>query len=393
MDLTAHSPLQARSVVPWKQQINFASALLLHSCITVLAKELLNLITIAWRLANRYLRHDEDSIRSSIVLDAYTPILSKDADGEQSELYFTNTGVLLLASTLAASVSMNLLLSSLTLNLLVASTFVTCFFASLASCHKTPMLPILALRRAGRFIWSDTPFVNFFSVIYIATVLHGQATLRLQDYITFRAIAVLELAFMKAQLASAQPDEQIALLRRLLASEWVIVPSNVRSSRALSQPYAKANRESVVAFTTAQRLAVMLIKSTPGYHRGCLRGPAGPAILPLPAIGSHIEDVASGWCVYRPGADVLVLEDALVREQAKSMWMRFLQYAHGCLLRKLNKVRVVYLLRTSEGNEWHGGKQTTRTWRANINLVTGISGKELRRKCPGTQLDGTCVVE
>ncbi|OQO11180.1 hypothetical protein B0A48_05436 [Cryoendolithus antarcticus] len=393
MDLTAHPPLHARSIVPWKQQINFASALLLHSCITVLAKELLNLITIVWRLANRYLRHDEDSIASSVVLDAYTSILSKDADGEQSELYFTNTGVLLLASTLAASVSMNLLLSSLILNLLVASTFVTCFFASLASCHKTPMLPILALRRAGRFIWSDTPFVNFFSVIYIATVLHGQATLRLQDYITFRAIAVLELVFMKAQLASAQPDEQITLLTRLLASEWVIVASNVRSSRALSQPYAKANRESILAFTTAQRLSVMLVKSTPGYHRGCLRGPAGPAILPLPAIGSHIEKISSGWCVYRPGTDVLVVEDALVREQAKNMWMRFLQYTHGCLLRKLDKVRVVYLLRTSEGNEWHGGKQTTRTWRANINLVTGISGKELRRKCPGTQLDETCVVE
>jgi hypothetical protein len=58
-------------------------------------------------------------------------------------------------------------------------------------------LPILSLRRAGRFIWSDTPFVNFFSLIYIATVLRGQSTLRLQDYITFRSIAVLELVFYK----------------------------------------------------------------------------------------------------------------------------------------------------------------------------------------------------
>ncbi|KAK6432807.1 hypothetical protein LTR95_011024 [Oleoguttula sp. CCFEE 5521] len=351
MDSTTPLILHTRSIVPCKQQINFASALLLHSRITVLTRELLNLVTIAWRLATRQLRHNENSIASSIVFDAYTSILSKDADGEQSELYFTNTGFLPLASTLAASVSMNLLLSSLTLNLLVASTFVTCFFASLASCHKTPMLPILALRRAGRFIWSDIPFVIFFSVIYIATVLHGQATLRLQDYITFRAIAVLELVFMKAQLASAQPDEQITLLRRLLASEWVIVSSNVSSSRALSQPYGKVNRESIFAFTTAQRLSVMLVKSTPGYHRGCLQGPAGPMILLLPAIGSHIEGISSGLCVYRPGADVLMIEDALVREQAKNMWMRFLQYAHGCLLRKLNKVRVVCLLRTSEGNE------------------------------------------
>lgn len=222
--------LQTRSIVPWKQQINFASALLLHSCLTVLTKEALNLITITWRILLRFLQTRRRTARNftistSIVLDAYTSILSHDADGDQSELYFTNTGAFLLAATLAASVSMNLLLSALTLNVVVASTFVICFFASVASSHKTSMLPILALRRAGRFIWSDTPFVNFFSVIYIATVLQGQATLRLQDYITFRAIAVLELVFMKARLASADAGEQLELLKRLLASEWVIASS------------------------------------------------------------------------------------------------------------------------------------------------------------------------
>jgi hypothetical protein len=86
-------------------------------------------------------------------------------------------------------------------------------------------LPILSLRRAGRFIWSDTPFVNFFSLIYIATVLRGQSTLRLQDYITFRSIAVLELVFIKANLAASTPEKQVRLLRQLIESEWVAVNS------------------------------------------------------------------------------------------------------------------------------------------------------------------------
>jgi hypothetical protein len=81
----------------------------------------------------------------------------------------------------------------------------------------------MALRRAGRFIWSDTPFVSFFSVIYIATVLHGQSTLRLRDYVTFRSIAVLELIFMKAKLAASNAEKQMELVRQLVASEWIVV--------------------------------------------------------------------------------------------------------------------------------------------------------------------------
>lgn len=137
----------------------------------------------------------------------------------------------------------------------------------------------------------------------------------------------------------------------------------------------------------------MLLKTSISYHRGCLRGPLGPVILPLPAIGSHIEDISAGWRLYRPGADVLVLADAPPQDQAKGSWKRFIHWAHGCLLRKLNKVRVVYLLRMREGNEWTGDKATLRRWRSNINLVTGISGNELKRKCPGTQVEGTCAVE
>lgn len=222
------------SSIPWTTQINFASALLLHSCITVILKETFNVLEISRRLLLRFWfsnvprRSDDrfkDQIRTSIVLDAYTSIFSHDLEGELAELYFTNTGFVLLAVSLASSVAMNLLLSSKLLNTVVATTFGVAFIASLINGEKEFTLPILALRRAGRFIWSDTPFVNFFSLIYIATVLQGQSTLRLQDYITFRSISVLELVFMKAKLAASSPEKQVRLMRQLVESEWVALNS------------------------------------------------------------------------------------------------------------------------------------------------------------------------
>jgi len=209
------------SQIPWTAQINFASALLLHSCITVILKEAFNVLEVSRRLLIRFwnsliLRRSDDrfkdQIRTSIVLDAYTSIFSHDLEGELAELYFTNTGFVLLAVSLASSVAMNLLLSSKLLNAFVATTFGVAFLASLINGEKEIILPILALRRAGRFIWSDTPFVNFFSLIYIATVLRGQTTLRLRDYITFRCIAVAELVFMKAKLAASTPEKQVRLM-------------------------------------------------------------------------------------------------------------------------------------------------------------------------------------
>lgn len=171
------------------------------------------------------------SNETSAILDAYTSIFSGDIDGELAELYFTNTGMALLAASLASSVTMNLLLSSLALNMIVAGTFGLTFVASLAVGHHAKYtLPFMALRRAGRFIWSDTPFVNFFSLIYIATVLNGQSTLRLQDYVTFRSIAVFELVFMKAKLASADVQTQVALMRKLIGTERIILHA-VRAAR------------------------------------------------------------------------------------------------------------------------------------------------------------------
>ena len=215
-------------------QINFASALLLHSCMTVILKETVNVLEISRQLLLR-LRNARtprksanrvrDRIETSIVLDAYTSVFSRDVEGELAEYYFTNTGFVLLMVSLASSVAMNLLLSSKLLNTVVATTFGAAFVASLVIADKGITLPILALRRAGRFIWSDAPLVNFFSLIYIATVLEGQPTLRLQDYVVLRSIAVLEMIFMKAKLAASSPERQERLMRQLVESEWIVIHS------------------------------------------------------------------------------------------------------------------------------------------------------------------------
>jgi hypothetical protein len=78
------------SPVPWTQEINFGSALLLHSCITVFLKEINNGFVVLFRLAFRH--RDKAGIQTSVVLDGYTSVFSRDHEGELAELYFTNLG-------------------------------------------------------------------------------------------------------------------------------------------------------------------------------------------------------------------------------------------------------------------------------------------------------------
>jgi hypothetical protein len=222
------------ALIAWEKQINFASALLLHSCLTVLVKELCNAAVlfhraISLRLINQHIRTTPRNIsrESSAVLDAYTSVFSKDTDGELAELYYTNTGAILLSATLASSVAMNLYLHDRVLNGIIVGTFCFCFVASLIVGKKRITILIVALRRAGRFIWADTPFVNFFTLIYIATALRGSPTIRVKDYVAFRGIAVLELLFMKAKLAARSPDEQQAMMERLIQSELLVTKSVV----------------------------------------------------------------------------------------------------------------------------------------------------------------------
>ncbi|KAG8166894.1 hypothetical protein KVR01_002583 [Diaporthe batatas] len=382
-------------LVPWDTEINFASALLLHSCVTVVLKEAFNVIEIARRLVLRRWtvqslkggENRQDRIGTSIVLDGYTSIFSHDLDGDLAELYFTNTGLGLLAVSLASSVAMNLFLPGLVLNAVVAATFAVAFLASLVNGKKGLLLPILALRRAGRFIWSDTPFVNFFSVIYIATVLRGQSTLRLQDYVTFRSIAVLELVFMKGRLAASSPEQQIALVRRLVASEWVAVNAN-RGNQYLDRVYPSAERDDMVTFTTLQRLWVMLFKTSISYHCGCLKGSLGPATVPLPDLGFYADGPSKDWKIYRVSEDVMILADCLDTSTPKNQWGRFISSAHGVLLRRLGKVRVIYLLRLKTSAE----TGCISLWHSNINLVTGVSKQWLLDEFDRSQPQGICVV-
>ncbi|KAJ4311599.1 hypothetical protein N0V94_007863 [Neodidymelliopsis sp. IMI 364377] len=211
--------------IPWKQEINFASALLLHSCITVFLKETSNSLAILYHVFQR--SKSKTGNHTSVVLDGYTSVFSRDRDGELAELYFTNTGFLLLLVSLASAITMNLHLPIGALNTLIGVTFGLTFIASmLVACKgRNVIMPIMALRRAGRFIWSDTPFVNFFSLIYIAVVLKGSSKLALRDYVVFRSIAILELVFMKARLAAADVEMQQTMLRRLVDSEYVLVQS------------------------------------------------------------------------------------------------------------------------------------------------------------------------
>jgi hypothetical protein len=211
------------SPVPWTQEINFGSALLLHSCITVFLKEISNGFVILFRLAFRH--RDKAGIQTSVVLDGYTSVFSRDHEGELAELYFTNTGFILLIISLACAITMNILLPVTALNILIATTFGLTFVASaLVACRERSLvMPIMALRRAGRFIWSDTPFVNFFTLIYVAVVLKGSSSkIALRDYVVFRSIAILELVFMKAKIAAAPMNVQQTMLHRLLKSEYVM---------------------------------------------------------------------------------------------------------------------------------------------------------------------------
>ena len=395
--------------IPWSSHINFPSALLLHSCTTILLKETLNCLEITRRLSIRQRKVQQkrrvsgmgSATETSAILDAYTSIFSGDVEGEQSELYFTNTGLALLAASLASSVAMNLLLSDLVLNMIIAGTFGLTFAASLVAGRAKYTLPFMALRRAGRFIWSDTPFVNFFSLIYIATVLKGQSTLRLQDYITFRSIAVFELALMKAKLASADCETQISLMRKLIVTERVILhavrPKNTqcpllmkrqeRKTLPLSQNPPILARKDIKAFSTAQRLSVMFCKTSVGYEFGCVTGASGPTGLPLPAIGVVLEDSALAWKLCRFSEDVMILVDCHAESKPTSTWSRITSYMHGILLRRLGKKRVVYLVRQSPDSN---GQEPA--WHSNVNLVTGVDTSWLDEAFSPGQAERTCAV-
>ena len=138
----------------------------------------------------------------------------------------------------------------------------------------------------------------------------------------------------------------------------------------LNQPFPIAQRNDMIPFTTAQRLSVMLFKTAVGFHFGCLQGSLGAASCPVPEIGCYIDEPVCGWRIYRLSDDMMLLSDCLAESSPKGWWARFILKTHGVLLRQLGKVRVIYLLRTTDTG-------TFSVWHSNINLVTGVTRRWL----------------
>ncbi|WQF88248.1 hypothetical protein CDEST_13262 [Colletotrichum destructivum] len=78
-------------MIIWVGNINFASALLLHSFLTVLIKEAINFVSVVLLLApfRRYEQPKPPISAGSLILDDYTYVLSNDNDSDLAELYFT----------------------------------------------------------------------------------------------------------------------------------------------------------------------------------------------------------------------------------------------------------------------------------------------------------------
>ncbi|KZL74414.1 hypothetical protein CI238_04422 [Colletotrichum incanum] len=174
--------------------------------------------------------------------------------------------------------------------------------------------------------------------------------MRLKDSITLRSIAIIELVFMKAYTAAASTVRQTELLRSLRKSQLVLFQTKQRRKIEISE-LPRLERNSIVPFTTAQRMSVMLVKTTIGYEFGSVRGFKGPGSIPVPPVGflAHDEMGSGEWRIYRLQDDVMIIADVPSSRRtppdAKGIWEKLIRRLHGIFLEQLGKVRVVYLLR------------------------------------------------
>lgn len=137
----------------------------------------------------------------------------------------------------------------------------------------------------------------------------------------------------------------------------------------LESRFSVAERNNMVPFTTHQRLSVMLFKTGVGFHYGCLQGSVGPARCPQPDVGCHVDEMEQGWKIYRMSEDIMIVADAFAQSHSQNPWSRFIAKAHGVLLRRLGKIRVIYLVRQTDAKDLGN----TALWHSNINLVTGVN--------------------
>lgn len=111
---------------------------------------------------------------------------------------------------------------------------------------------------------------------------------------------------------------------------------------------------------------------------GSVRGAEGPLTIPLPAVGGFVDE-GLGWKIHRISEEAMLIVDNLQPNPSKGVWKQFITMAHGVLLKRLGKDRVVYVLRETR----EVGGQIEQVWRSSINLVAGVSCVWLDEFPPG----------
>ena len=149
------------------------------------------------------------------------------------------------------------------------------------------------------------------------------------------------------------------------------------------------SRNQIAAFQTYQRLTSMLFKPTVGFENGCVLGTGGPCRFRLPPTGYSVMDLPNGLRICRPTKDTVILADCGNPQLQKSWWSLFLAHAHGVLLRRIGKIRVVYLV----NGHSYGPSESMMRFKSSVNLVTGVFQSWLDGfpEVPLSQLSDTAV--
>ena len=105
------------------------------------------------------------------------------------------------------------------------------------------------------------------------------------------------------------------------------------------------------------------------HDLGGLSGVLGPLSSPIPFRGHILETSDKHVKFYRPSEDAIIIADCMAGTSGNDAWASFIRRAHGVLLRRLGKVRVVYVLRVKTASE----NQSMPRWHTNANLVTGVT--------------------
>ena len=151
--------------------------------------------------------------------------------------------------------------------------------------------------------------------------------------------------------------------------------------------------------TTIKRTTAFRIKECQSFQRSvcvvvrCVSLRASSRVhvasqCPVPDVGCYSEVSGIDWKVYRLAEDVMVIADRLAQTSPKGRWGRFIASAHGVLLRRLRKQRVIYLLRTRASRD----RSEKPIWHSNINLVTGLSQSWLNDDFEPTRCRDFCVI-